>query len=528
MNCKLSAACISLLLFATHVKSQTLWNTNQKWSKPTGIPITSLQKISFTADKKLEQFNTTLPSNIVKTDTLTSFSGHYDSTQQKPVTRLDTLKKEYSMNVSRIALLKGDSSVMSARQLGIKKLDTLNATPAANSAAKMNHLKDSTSAALNVAEVAADSATKSNIVQAEKKTWLEADQFARKDTSKVKNFVQTMSKADTTVINEIVDLRSSNADIKNLSYILLAIQDTADINAYYDSLRAANYTPGDSLDIRIKMADIATLVNRLTGANKYHISLFASGDFLNTLQNSTGSSNNSILSGSLGIIYTNARRNLSIMSRITLLSTQDTVINSYGSQILTPAKGKGFGTAIAGISYSFKQSPDTLRAWAFNATVAASSQHWRLDSSQLNNVDSVNSTMNNIFTEPATILGADITLSHHISVADSIPVGGSKYPLSFGFNAGIAERILGGDILKPLKNNNSMLYKIGYYADRLPTTRNKFFGFEAGSSISLGPVMTEFEVYYFPSNEKDKQPIYGLTGLQVAFGASINLNFYHN
>jgi hypothetical protein len=101
--------------------------------------------------------------------------------------------------------------------------------------------------------------------------------------------------------------------------------------------------------------------------------------------------------------------------------------------------------------------------------------------------------------------------------------------LSFNVNLGLAERFLGGDVQKPLQTDNSLLKQTGYYAHEFPTKRSMFFGLETGGSISLGPVMAEFEVFYFfPNTSKDIQPLYGLTGLQFSFGASVNLNFYHN
>lgn len=45
--------------------------------------------------------------------------------------------------------------------------------------------------------------------------------------------------------------------------------------------------------------------------------------------------------------------------------------------------------------------------------------------------------------------------------------------------------------------------------------------------MSFGPILTEFEVYYFPSSPKDQQSLYGLTGMQMVFGASINLSIFH-
>jgi hypothetical protein len=368
---------------------------------------------------------------------------------------------------------------------------------------------------------------KADSLEKEKNNWLNADEFIRIYPNKTKSFLQMFSNGDTSVTDKIKNLNSDISDFKNISYVLLALQDSDDINKYFDSLKNINPTKNDSIGIRIKMDDIKRLVTNLSPkTNDGHFSLYASGDFLTTVQSSSISGSSNITSGTIGGNYKNG--NFGFTAKIILLSTQDTVTNGYGTQLLSPAKGKGFGTGILGLSYDLPKSNDKLQTWSAKLFISGSSQHWRGDSSTLNNLDSINANKDSIFTSTATILGFDLLANYCIQSKDSLTIGSNKYAMAFNCNIGFAERLLGGDILKPLKNPNSILYSKGYYPNRFPTTRSAFFGLEAGISISVGPILAEFTVYDFFNSSKDKQSLPGLTGLQPAFGASITLNLYHN
>jgi len=521
----------TILLEKQSAFSQTLWNTNLKHERnQPSIDMGIIQKTPFTTPiidtvKKNNPFSWNRSEiNSVLKDSGKSIEYFFDSTYGKPKTGNDSLLKNNFVNILT-HLGKEDNNLNYTRNLSNRSIDSLLGTSMFSSlATKINKLTDSVNI-YNIAEYKRDSAKRADSLIKVRDSWLSASQYASNKPTQLNAYLQIFTKGDTAVTNQFKNLNSDNPATKDIAYILLALQDSLDIKQYFKSLRNLGGHILDSEDIQMKMNYIKDVVSKLIPKDKDHFSLLASGDFLSTVQSSTIGSNNSILSGTLGVSY--IHKNTSLIGKIILASTQDTVINNYGSQILVPAKGKGFGTWIAGVCQTINWSKDSLRTWNLNLVGAVSTQHWRLDSSQLNNLDSINAKMDNTFIESATIAGIDFTLSHGVGIEDSIPVGNNKYALSFSYNLGVGERLLGGDVLKPLENKSSILYKTKYYANRFPTTRTAFFGFEAGAIISVGPIMAEFEVYYLPSSPKDKQPLYGLTGLQVAFGASINLNLYH-
>jgi hypothetical protein len=240
-----------------------------------------------------------------------------------------------------------------------------------------------------------------------------------------------------------------------------------------------------------------------------------------------GSTN--ITAGTVGISYQYGQ--FGILGKITLASSQDTISKGYGSQILSQARGKGIGAGLLGISWDFtKKTDSTSRMWSAKVLLGGSSQLWTVDSSKLNNFDSIMAKKDNIFTPSVTVFSIDALLNYGINsnANDSFRIGNNNY--AFGLNAsfGFAGRVLGGDLFNPFSNTNSTLYSKGYYANEFPTKRKAFFGAEGGLSINVGPVLADFTLYYFFKNKKDVLPISGLSGWQASFGASINLDLYHS
>ena len=419
-----------MIIVPSGTSAQTLWNTNQKWTKPVGLQIGQLQKISLLP--KLSFLN----NNFNKADT--------------------------------------------------------------------------------------------NDIKEQKIAWFAADTFATNNTGQAIKFVEFFSKADTAIGNKFLDFQSVDPEKRSLAYIILALQDSVQILKYFRWMDSLHLSPIDSSQIKGNMNHIKSIIFTQSPKGKGRFTLFLSGDFLSTIQNTgTQSGNNSSVgSGSIGVCYTTADRRQSITGKIDLISTQDTVSANYGTQVLVPAKGKGFGTLQFGYSHKICGLDDTLHPWALNGFLTYSTQHWRLDSMP---ATGVSPTSVDTFTLGASLFGLDLTATKAWLCPDSISVGSSKFPLSFNVNMGLAERYLGGDVLKPLQTAGSSLKQTGYYANLFPTKRDFFFGLEGGCSISFGPILAEFEAYYFfPNTNNDIQPLYGLTGFQFSFGASVNLNFYHN
>jgi hypothetical protein len=503
--------------------AQALWNLNQKFSGTTSALDGNIQRLKYSPHAP-NSSGALLNVQAIKDSSARLASFYSDSVVASgKYKKLDSsVTRSSYMKVAQAFLVKY-KNVDSANKAATHYLNTI-PTAGGSMAVQQKMIADSADS-LHSRTVEPDSTMRADTLKTEKENWLLADEFAHNSQAQLKSFLDVFSTGDTAATNQFRDFHSNKPSIRNISYILLSLRDTSDIDNYFNWLKDLGGQSDDSADVQIKMNDIHATILKLTLKDSTHFSIFASGDFLNTIQSNPSGTNNNILSGSLGVNY-RPNSSLALNARVILASTQDTVVDNYGSQLLAPAKGKGFGTGIVGINWVLPGSRNKTRTWALNVTAAASSQHWRLDSSKIYNLDTVNAKMDSTFTRAATIFGIDITAINAVAIKDSLPIGNAKYALSFGYNAGIAERILGGDVLDPLKNKASILYANHAYTDRFPTTRRFFFGLEAGTAITLGPVTTEFEMYYFPNSSKDLHPILGLTGLQVVFGASINLSLF--
>ena len=180
-----------------------------------------------------------------------------------------------------------------------------------------------------------------------------------------------------------------------------------------------------------------------------------------------------------------------------MAASQDTVRSAYGSFLLAPANGSGLKSAI--LEYYRRLGRLGSRDWLHVYGTTASSV-WALGDD-----GSGNSLSNSVSTFGIGILYHRQFFSGRLAETE-VGIDGE---------IGVAGRWLDGDIRNLLNDSATK----AQYLSAFKTEKNFFAGLEAGMTINFGQVIGSVQAYYlFP---KAKEPINGLTGLQLAIGLSV-------
>jgi hypothetical protein len=325
----------------------------------------------------------------------------------------------------------------------------------------------------------------------EKTYWREAAEYAKSDEPKLFGYLTSVAKYP-----ELFppNFDSKDENVRNLSYIVLALQSKNDIEDYFTDTKITN--DEDKKQIYFFINDIISSVKKI---GKPTVSLFASGDIVGSISNqgTQGTPNQSTIgTGSVGVRYV-TNKNI-VLAKVYIASSQDTLKNNFGQSLLSPAKGEALGSAL--IEWYHATSLKELGNPWIHAYGSVASSLWNLDS-----------TNSNTLTRSASILGIGVLLNWPV-------FNGKIANTDAGLNLelGCSLRYFGGDIRNFLNSGSDS----ASFIKAFPTRKNTFIGPEFGMSINIGDVSAAIQAYVY-SGKKGEQ-INGLTRLQFSFGISIN------